>query len=66
MNEAVGLVGVFAAPGDLPAPYAGEVGRLEGIIVDNVADDTEDEGDLETVGGPAVVTGGLGEIGDED
>lgn len=66
MNKAVGLVGVFAAPGDLPAPYAGEVDCLEETTVDGVFDGTEDEGGVETVGGPAVVTGGLGEIGDED
>ena len=65
MNEAVGLVGVFAAPGDLPAPYAGEVDRLEEDTVGGEVDGTGDEGGVETVGGPAVVTGGLGEIGDE-
>lgn len=66
MTEAVGLVGVFASPGDLPAPYAGEVDRLEETTVDGVPNGTEDEEGVETVGGPAVVTGGLGEIGDED
>lgn len=63
MNGAVGLIGVFAAAGDLPAPYAGEVGRLKVTVDDNVV---EEEGGGTTVGGPAVATKGLGEIGDED
>lgn len=62
MNEAGGVVGVFAAAGEFPAPYAGEVDRLAVTTVDSVVDD----GGVTTVGGPAVATKGLGEVGDED
>lgn len=66
MNEAGELDGVFAAAGEFPTPYAGEVDRFTVTTVDNVVDDVEDGGSGITVGGPAVATKGLGELGDED
>lgn len=71
MKEAGGLLDVAIGAGGFPATYAGEVSKVVGaeveeITVDSVLEFGGDGVGATTVGGPAVATEALGDVGDED